>query len=183
MKKTRKPTLTAEEKAERARQRMIEKAYEKSTGTYSAECVAPVFQQMIRAEAAAQATSVTAAIVNGGLEHVLRMVGQCVCVTCGKVSPWTTQEGTMQTGHFVPGRTFSVLYREDNVAPQCSYCNNYLHGATDRFRLWMSAVRGDETIERLERLKATTRQYTREDLVDMKIGYKVRLEAAKERML
>lgn len=181
-KKARKPTLTAEEKAERARQRMIEKANEMSTSTYSRKFVAPVFQKMIRAEAAAQPAGWERVIAGGRLMKVHRCVGQCVCVTCGKVSPWKTPNGTMEAGHFLPGRTFAILYEEDNVAPQCAYCNKHLHGAPDRFRLWMSEVRGEDTIDRLTRLKATTRQFSREELVDMRIAYQVRLKAAEERM-
>lgn len=175
-------TLTPEEKAERARQRMIETAHGMSTATYSRKNVAPIFQKMIRAEAAAWPECRAPAVVNGKIYHVDRVVGQCVCVTCGKVAPWTTQIGTMQSGHFLPGRLFSTLYEEDNIAPQCSHCNEHEHGAPDRFRLWMAAVRGEETIERLVRLKATTRQFTGEELVDMRISFAARLKAAEEIM-
>jgi hypothetical protein len=46
----------------------------------------------------------------------------------------------------------------------------------------MLAVRGADIVERLERLKATTRQFTRDELVDMRIEYAARLKAAEERM-
>jgi len=161
-------TLTPQQKADRARQRMIEKAHESSTGTYSAKFVAPVFQRMIRAEAAARPECLSPAVVEGKMHHVGRFVRQCVCVTCGRVAPWTSKNGIIQTGHFLPSRCFSILYEEDNVAPQCIRCNNYEHGALDRFRL--------------TRLKATKRQFTHEELVDMRIGYKARLEAAVKRM-
>lgn len=175
--------MTPEEKAERARQRMIQKAREYSTRTYSARYVSSVFQRMIRAEAAALPEGLTPAVVDGKMHHVGRFVGQCVCVTCGRVTPWTNS--VMQTGHFLPSRCFSILYEEGdqgNVAPQCIRCNKYEHGAPDRFRLWMASVRGEETIERLEKLKATTRQFSRDELVDMKIGYSARLKAAEQRM-
>jgi hypothetical protein len=176
-------TLTAEEKAENARQRKIEVAYGMSTKTYSTKFVAPVFQKMIRAEAGAQPSESVPAIVNGDFGYVFRLVGYCVCVTCGKVSPWTSHEGQMQTGHFLPGRLFSILFEEDNVAPQCVHCNKYRGGAIEDYRLWMEEVRGVDTIERLTRLKATTRQFTREELVDMRSVYEARLNVAENRML
>ncbi len=175
-------TLTPEEKAARARDRMIEKTHEMSTSTYSANNVAPIFQKMIRAEAAALPAYWSPAIVDGKVVHVVRHVGECVCVTCGKVAPWTTPTGVIQTGHFLGSRCFSILYEEDNVAPQCSYCNNHLGGAPDRFRLWMATVRGEKTIERLERLKNTTRHFTGEELVDMRIIFTARLNAAEQLM-
>ncbi len=175
-------TLTLEEKAERARNRMIERAHGMSTKTYSGKNVAPIFQRMVRAEAAALPDGYTLAAVGGEVVESYRHVGECVCVTCGRVAPWTTPAGVIQTGHFLPGRTFAVLYVEDNVAPQCTRCNDWDHGAPDRFRLWMAAVRGEETITRLERLKATTRQFTRDELVDMRISFAARLKAAEQKM-
>jgi hypothetical protein len=182
--------LTLEEKAERARRRMIEKAREYSTGTYANRFVSPIFQRMIRAEAAAMPTGKTPAIVDGEwscaqLAHVFRKVGQCVCVTCGKVLPWSggvARYSGMHTGHFLASRRNSILFDEDNVAPQCSHCNYHEHGAQQRFTMWMVAVRGEEAVQRLRELKNAVLQFSREDLVDMRIEYKARLKAAEERM-
>ena len=74
--------LTPEEKAERARQRMLDKARQYSLGTYARQAAA-IFQRMIRAEAAALPKGLTPAIVDGQVRDVFRKVGQCVCVTCG----------------------------------------------------------------------------------------------------
>lgn len=174
--------MTPEEKAERARQRMIAKAQEFQIGTYVARFVAPEFQRMIRAEAAAEPPWPALAIVAGRAERTFRCVGFCVCATCGAVRPWSGGLGGMHTGHFLASRRFSILFDEDNVAPQCSKCNRYRGGAPQEFRLWMEAVRGPETIARLERLKSTTRTFTREELVDMRLEFKRRLAAAVERM-
>lgn len=175
-------TLTPEEKTERARRRMIEKAREYTLGTYCARFVAPVFQQMIRAEAGAVATGLWYAIVDGTLIHVHRHVGCCVCVTCGTTSAWSGGIGGMHTGHFLASRRNSILFEEMNVAPQCSKCNAYRDGAPQEFRRWMLEMRGKKTIERLEALKHTVRRFTREELVDMRIEYAARLKAAVERM-
>lgn len=173
--------FTDQEKAQRARQRMIEKARQYTLNTYSAQ-VARVFQRMIRAEAAAAPEAKAPAIVNGELSLVYRRIGQCVCVTCGRMGPWSGGLGGMHTGHFLASRCNSILFEEDNVECQCSHCNVYRGGEPQLFRMWMLAVRGEETVERLERLKHETRHFTREELVDMKIAFRARLKAAEERM-
>lgn len=174
--------LTEFEKAHNAWLRKVEKADEMSTATYSRKFVAPVFQKMIRAEAGALDACWTIAIVNGGIEDVIRTVGQCVCVTCGKVRPWSDSRGSMQTGHFLPSRRFAILFEEDNVAPQCVSCNKYRGGALEDYTVWMAAVRGTDTIDRLRRLKETSVQFTSEGLVDMRLAYEIRLKAAIARM-
>ena len=177
-------TLTPEEKATRARQRMIEKAREWTIGTHTRK-VAEVYQQMVRAEAAAMPEGMTSAVVGGQISQVFRRIGQCVCVTCGKVGPWKgglNRYGGMHTGHFLASRRASILFLADNVAPQCSHCNVFQHGAPSAFTLWMEHVRGKETIERIRRLKHTGRQFTHEELVDAKLTYQARLKAAEERM-
>ena len=177
---------TSEELASRKRLRMIDKAREYQLGTYSRKFAAPVFQQMIRAEAAALPRGESVAIVDGELASVSRDRGQCVCITCGKVHPWIggiNRFSGMHTGHFLASRRNSILFEESNVAPQCSHCN-YIHGGQQQlFAKWMAAVRGSESIERLESLKATVVVFSRDDLVDMRIGFQERLLAAKNGML
>lgn len=172
--------MTDREKAERKRQRMLRKAKEYTLGTYARQ-VAGVFQRMIRAEAAAKDTGYVPAIVNGELSTVVRRKGQCVCVTCGKVQPWGGGlGGPLDTGHFIASRCNSILFEEDNVAPQCSRCNRFGNGQQNLYRIWMLEVRGEEAVERLERLRGEVRQFTRDELVDMKIAYQARLSAAEK---
>jgi hypothetical protein len=172
--------LTPEEKAKRSRQRMIEKAKE-SPSRHKAR-VAIIFQRMIRAEAAALPYGPTPAIVAGEITEVWRNVGQCVCVTCGKVAAWTTEHGTMEAGHFLQSRCNSILFESDGVWPQCSHCNKYLGGAQQAYQKWMLAVHGEETVERLECLKRQIVQFTPDQLVDMRIQFAARLKDAEERM-
>jgi len=174
--------LTPEEKASRARDRMLAKAKELQTTTYIRRFVAPTFQRMIRAEAAADRRRYITAVVDGEIRQVERDIGQCACVTCGKVLRWDGGIKGMHTGHFLPSRRNSILFVEENCAPQCSYCNYYLSGAPQKFRTWMLRVRGQDVIERLERLKTESVSFTREELVDMRIAYAARLQAAEERM-
>ena len=169
---------TPEQIATRRRQRMIDKAREYQVGTYSRKFVAPVFQQMIRAEAAVLPGSILA-IVGGELLSVPRTIGECVCITCGKVHPWkggVDRFSGMHTGHYLASRRNSILFEEDNVAPQCSHCNYQNGGEQQLFSKWMLAVRGAETIERLEALKRTVVVFSRDELVDMRISFADRLK-------
>jgi len=178
-------TLSPEEKARRKRDRMIEKAEEMSLGTYSRKFVAPVFQAMIRAEAAAKPRNREDVIMQGVVFEVIRDVGECVCVTCGKLKPWKNHGGTaggMDTGHFLAGGGASIVFEETNAHPQCVGCNQHLSGNQGNYTIWMQHVYGQDEIDRLKRLKAETRQFTREELVDLKIEYKTRLDAAIARM-
>jgi hypothetical protein len=173
--------LTPEEKAARERERLIEKAREMSTGTYCRKFVAPLFQRMIRAEAAAEPAWATKAVVDGEVVGVYRRVGQCVCITCGKVDAWDSGIKGMHTGHFLASRRNSILLVEDNCEPQCSNCNFYRSGAPAEFRRWMEAVRPN-CIERLEALKRTSVTWSRDDLVDMRIAFSARLKSAELKM-
>lgn len=168
--------LTPEEKAERARNRMLETAKKYQTSTYSRKFVAPTFQKMIRAEWACDPRKYLTAVVEHKITQVEREIGQCVCVTCGRVLRWDHHE--MQTGHFLASRRNSILYEEDNVAPQCSYCNGHLSGAANEYRKWMIFVRGIEVVEHLERLKTKSVQFNRFELVDMRIDFQERLKKA-----
>lgn len=161
---------------------LMKTAKKYSLGTYIKDFVAPDFQKMIRAEFGSCSTGTFPAVVNGNIQDVHRYQGQVVCVTCGNVGPWASGLGGMHTGHFLSSRRWSILFEEENVAPQCSRCNRYENGAPQRFRLWMEHARGLEAIERLERLKNTTRSFTRDELVDMRLGFMARLKAAKERI-
>lgn len=172
--------LTQAEKAERARQRMLDTAKQYQTTTYCRKFVAPLFQKMIRAEAGADHRPYLTAVVEGQIRQVKRELGQCVCVTCGKVDRWDSGIKGMHTGHFLASRRNSILFEELNVAPQCSHCNFYLSGAPQAFRQWMEFMRGEGVIEYLQRRKTVSVSFSLDELVDMRIAYAARLKAAEE---
>jgi hypothetical protein len=176
--------LPPEDKAERARERMLEKAKEYQASTYCRKFVSPLFQKMIRAEFGACPLPFALAIVDGELKDVARAIGQVVCITCGAVSSWCGNQigGGFHTGHFLASRRNSILFEEANVAPQCAHCNAYRGGMPQEYRKWMLEVRGLETVERLEKLKTQSVSFDRDELVDMRINYAARLKAAEERM-
>jgi hypothetical protein len=164
---------------------MIETAKQYQSSTYIRKFVAPVFQKMIRAESGADPRPYHTAVVDGKIRQVKREIGQCVCITCGKTGSWkgsVDRFSGFHTGHFLASRRNSILLEEDNVCPQCVYCNIYQSGNPQAFRQWMLSVRGPEAVERLERLKTESVSFSREELVDMRIRFTERLKAAEERM-
>lgn len=173
------------DKLARARERMIEKAREYQIGTYAHRFVASVFQLLVRAEAAAMPEGAAWAMVDGSYSIVFRQVGECVCVTCGFAGPWKGNSiggGSIESGHFLASRRASILFEESNVHPQCKYCNRHLSGNHGLYVSWMRHAYGQDEIDRLQRLKNEVRQFTREELVDMRIGYAARLKAAEALM-
>lgn len=162
----------------RTRAKLLNTARQYSTGTYSRQFVAPLFQRMIRAEAGADPRPYVTAVVAGVVRQVARDIGECVCVTCGQQHKWNSGIQGLHTGHFLASRCNSILYEEANVAPQCAHCNYYSGGAPQQFRQWMEAVRGPKEIERLQMLKTQPRSFTREELVEMRIAFQSRLKIA-----
>ena len=162
------------------RQRMLDKAAEMASGTYCRKFVAPIFQELIRAEAAA----ITHCVYIKDCDTIVdwtKPLGRCVCITCGKSYPW---KGTnlLDTGHFIASRRNSILLLEENCAPQCKHCNRDHHGRPLEFEQWMRAVRGQDTIDRLKRLKTESVTFDREQLVDMRIEFARRLKVAELKM-
>lgn len=171
--------LTPEEKHERKRARMLQNMKQYRVGTNVTK-VARVFQRMIRAEYAFVALLCQSEYWSGGdIAYRECKPGQVVCITCGKVHSWKSK--AMHTGHFIH-KANSVKFDERNVAPQCAQCNQHHSGRPDRYEAWMIAVRGQAVVDELKRLKHETRSFTLDELVDMKIEYRRRLNEAVRRM-
>lgn len=144
--------------------------------------VAVLFQRMIRAEYGAKPAGPASAVQSGKIVAVDRQMGQCVCVTCGRVAKWDAGLRVMHTGHFVGGRSASIVFDERNVAPQCSHCNVYRHGAAAEFAIWMLATHGSDVIDELRQKRHTAPAYDRSALVDMWFKFALRLKTAQNTM-
>ena len=94
------------------------------------------------------------------------------CYTCGDL----THYDALQTGHFISGRSGSVLFNEDVVRPQCMRCNVFLHGNLVEFTLRMINEVGKKKVEKLLALKHETKQYKTQDYLDIAEKYKAKLE-------
>ena len=157
--------------------RMMETARQYRPMKYARNFTARDFQLMIRLEAGADDRDVHA-VSSGEIVVVPSPIGKIVCVTCGK-SRDCYGDKAMNTGHFIGSRSASVLFEEDNVAPQCGYCNKYLNGNQEMFASWIRQVRGVECHDRLLSLRSEKRTFALEELVEMRIEYKARCKEAK----
>lgn len=144
--------------------------------------VAVLFQRMIRAEYGAKPAGPAIAVQSGQIVAVDRKMGQCVCVTCGRVAKWDAGLRVMHTGHFVSGRSASIVFDERNVAPQCSHCNVYRHGAAAEFAIWMVATHSTDVIDELRQKRHAAAAYDRSALVDMWFAFASRLKTAQDTM-
>ena len=79
------------------------------------------------------------------------------CVTCGKLANW--KGDGMQAGHFIPGRTLSILFDYRNCHNQCYSCNVGRSGNQVEYFVYMEKRYGREVIDELRRLKYQARKY------------------------
>ena len=105
--------------------------------------------------------------------HPMANFGDCACCTCGRVYPYKK----LQAGHFIPGRTNSILFDERGVYAQCYGCNCGKQGNGVEFFRFMQKVQGESVIDELRALRNQTRKYTVDELEEMEATYKERTES------
>jgi len=88
----------------------------------------------------------------------------------------------MDAGHYVGGRSAAVVLEESGIHPQCKECNRHKHGNQESYQRWMLTHYGQAEIDRLLALRSTLRQWTREDLLELRIAYKDRIAAQMARL-
>jgi hypothetical protein len=93
------------------------------------------------------------------------------CFTCDRITPlWS--RGGMQAGHFVDGRSATVLFDEKLVHGQCYACNVSKNGNKDAYTPRMIKKYGLRAVQSFWDLKNNTRQWTIEDLEEIEEEYK-----------
>ena len=81
--------------------------------------------------------------------------GYVSCVTCKKRAHWKE----MQAGHFIAGRTLSLLFDPRNCHVQDYSCNVGRGGAYVEYFIYMENRYGREVIDELRKLKYQARKY------------------------
>ena len=82
-----------------------------------------------------------------------------VCVTCKRPYPYKK----LQAGHFIGGRTSSILFDEEAVFTQCYGCNVGRGGAHVEYFVFMEQEVGREKIDELRKRKSDKVKYTQFD--------------------
>ena len=98
--------------------------------------------------------------------------GTTRCVTCGKAVYWKECDA----GHFVPGRSNSVLFVEDIVHPQCKVCNIWMRGNYQNYTLYMLDKYGRQKVDEFLQLKYQVKKYNVSELEEMIGHYKKKLK-------
>ena len=81
--------------------------------------------------------------------------GNAACVTCGTVKHWKE----LDCGHFIPKSKGNAIYfEEDNLAPQCTYCNRFQHGNLIEYTRYIIDMYGIKKVDELRVLANTTRK-------------------------
>lgn len=93
--------------------------------------------------------------------------GFCRCVSCGKRAHWKTMNG----GHFIAGRNSGVVLDERNVHAQCVHCNKWLSGNQCAYYGFMLKRYGQDVVDELTRLNNTGRDWSLEELVELRESY------------
>lgn len=93
--------------------------------------------------------------------------GMNECYTCGKI--YSVKE--LQAGHFIEGRTNSILFHEDIVEPQCAKCNIWDKGNLTVYTFKKIKELGEDRVNELIQLKHQTRKYTIADYIEINAKY------------
>lgn len=72
--------------------------------------------------------------------------GYVRCITCGKILRVSEAEG----GHFISRRNRAVELEDDNIWPQCTYCNQYKNGEVEKYRANLEKIIGPARLARIE---------------------------------
>jgi hypothetical protein len=101
-----------------------------------------------------------------------------LCCTCSKIYP-AFGRGCAQAGHFVPGRTHALLFREKGVHGQCYNCNHTLKGNWVNYEKFMLLEYGLDTVCEEKAAKYSNLKYNAVEMQEIYEKYKRKLEALK----
>lgn len=93
-----------------------------------------------------------------------------ICVTCSREYPFKS----LQAGHFLGGRTNSILLDEDLVHAQCYGCNVGKSGQYVEYFIWMEETYGRDTIDVFRERKGKTLKVTNSEWDARAAHYKAR---------
>ena len=101
------------------------------------------------------------------------------CISCD--APKGTYKLT--AGHYFPaGHNKNVRFDEDNLHSQCWFnCNSNRHGNLAEYLPRLIKKIGQKRFDELTERKNTPRRYTIPELIEMKVIYKDKLKALKQR--
>ena len=94
------------------------------------------------------------------------------CYTCDVVKPFKL----LDAGHFIGGRSNSVLFDERGVNAQCKRCNKWLKGNPVIYEVKLIKEFGQELVDELKEEKFITVIYTLSDYIELEKFYILKFE-------
>lgn len=89
-----------------------------------------------------------------------------ICCSCGKIYP-AFGIGCVQAGHFVPGRSHSLLFRERGTHGQCYNCNVNLKSNWVEYEKFMLKKYGEEVVQQEKDAKNSGLKYRAFELEEL----------------
>lgn len=102
--------------------------------------------------------------------------GQNTCFTCGDI----LKIGLMDAGHFRRREQNSTRYDEQNVQPQCRYCNRMKGGEQHIFGLELDIKYGEGTALKLTKKSFELKKFTVPELEALCAYYQEKIRILKE---
>ena len=97
--------------------------------------------------------------------------GMVQCFTCKKIRHY---KDSMHCGHFHDRKWMGVRWDEDNVRPQCAYCNTYRAGRGPDFAVYLLEEIGKDRMDAL--FKKRLHLWCPADLEQMYDEYRVKVK-------
>jgi hypothetical protein len=137
-------------------------------GRCVSKIVGKEFQKMIRIESAVD------------LLDSPHLTGHAICVSCGDNYHYKEMHG----GHYVDRNRRNTIFDEMNCHPQCVDCNSYGGNGQVKpsYDAYMLAQYGEDAVEALKARAKITRQWTKPELAELRIGFMDRIAQAKRRL-
>jgi len=108
--------------------------------------------------------------------------GYCSCVTCGETKQWN--DG-MQGGHFIDRGHNLTRIMEENIHPQCAYCNGPCSNrgmVMGRYTIYMQDMYGHKFVADLLDTKGKSKKFTRHELDDIAQDLRFQIKIEGERL-
>ena len=95
------------------------------------------------------------------------------CISCNK------SDAKWDAGHYLKAEIYTkLIFNEDNVHKQCSYCNLQLAGNLIEYRKGLVKKIGINKVQELEDMADSSRSYkfTKEELITLAKNYKLKIK-------
>ena len=106
--------------------------------------------------------------------------GDCVCVSCVRMAHWKT----IDAGHFISATKSATRFDERNIHPQCKACNQFdnTNSSLIGYTMHMADTYGRDVIESLQEKSKQKKTWTKEEIIDLRVGWSRRIAKQKERL-